>query len=216
MTYTATIAFPSQNPVLARRMQEWHESPTVEVLPLPGHDSFFDAWDSALLAAHSDVLILTHEDVRIMSLPLIPSLVRGFTVHPELGVLGVAGAKEMDASEPWWFSRRRLDAGLLSGQIFHETGEGPQMSLYGPYGPVVVLDGVCLITTKDRLATVLPACRERTYAKWDFYDHVLSMEMGRAGYQLRTCPLQMIHDSKGGGKRESFEAAGEQFAADYL
>ena len=200
-------------------MKSFHNNclPELEILSLPGHNSFFDAWDAAIEKASFELLILTHEDVRILGLPNF-SLLNMFAEEPKLGMLGVAGTKEINFPDVWWFSDTRYQAGLLSGEIFHDTPQmtTPQKMIYGEFGNVVVLDGVCLITTKERLAKILPECRKRTYAPWDFYDHVASLEFVKAGYHLRTCGLRIIHDSMGGGRREAYIAAGEEFSREYL
>ena len=219
MTFEATVAFPSVKGHLAERMRTFHNErlPELEILALPGYSSFFAAWEAAIDEASSDVLILTHEDVRILGLPPSP-LWSSFAEEPKLGMMGVAGTKEIKLPEFWWYSNTRYQTGILSGEIFHDTPQmtAPTKSVFGNFGNVVVLDGVCLITTKERLARILPECKKHAYATWDFYDHVVSLEFVKAGYYLRTCPLRMIHDSAGGDKRPSFMTSGQRFAAEYL
>jgi len=182
-----------------------------ELIPIYGATSFFDAWKTGLKKAHGEYLCLTHQDTRYIG---IPDLDKYF--KDKVGMIGVAGTTVLHRDQAWWFSQERLLGHILSGQIFHTEGDKQSLSVFGPFGEVVVLDGVCMITTKKILEEVLPTCLEKNYGTWDFYDHIVSLELIKRGYKLLTIPIIMVHDSKGGDKRPSFFESEGKFKEEYL
>jgi hypothetical protein len=130
-------------------------------------------------------------------------------------MVGVAGCKEIDKEKPWWYSRFKLVKGLLSGQIYNDDWKvmARGLKIFGEYGDVKILDGVCLITTKEILTKV--GIPKVDWCPWDFYDHVLSMEYTKKGYKLKTIPIILCHGSAGGGQKE-FDEAEKRFRKEYL
>lgn len=178
-----------------------------EVIPIRGAKSFFDAWRQGIKKAKKKYLVLTHQDTEFVG---IPDLDKYF--KKGVGMVGTAGTTVLHKDQPWWFSRERLDGSILSGQVFYNDTGKPTASIFGPFGEVVVLDGVCLITTKDILEDVgIPD----GYG-WDWYDHVISLEYIKKGYKLLTIPLVIVHGSKGGDKRSDFYDDGDRFRKEYL
>jgi len=162
-----------------------------EIIPIYGATSFFDCWRKAMPKAKGEYLILTHQDTEFHYIPKL---------NVE-GLAGVAGAKEYNIDDPWWFTRDRYINSRLSGQIYHDK-QTKGLSNFGPYGDVEVLDGVCLVTKPEILKKVLKDLPDVT---WDWYDHVLSKAYLNAGYQVKTIPILMTHYSAGGERRKTFE-----------
>lgn len=183
-----------------------------ELIPIYHATSFYDCWRKGLKKAKGKYLILTHQDTEYFH---IPDLDQYFT--KDVGMCGVAGAKELSNNEPWWFSVNKLQKGQLSGQIYHDVadshaaGIGKGLSVFGEYGEVKLLDGVCLIVKRDNF--IIP---DADWCKWDYYDHVISMEYVKRGQKLLTIPIVMCHASAGGNKREGFYEAEKRFRKEYL
>jgi hypothetical protein len=130
-------------------------------------------------------------------------------------MVGAAGSRALRAGGPWWFLPERLILGELSGEVRHRIDGEEELTRFGPFGDVVVLDGVCLVTTKERLAAIGGIPR-KDYIEWDFYDHVLSIEFIRHGYRLVTMPIGVTHFSGGIEKRDGFFTAARRFEEEYL
>jgi hypothetical protein len=179
-----------------------------ELIPIYKATSFFDAWRQGVAKSKGEYLIFTHQDTRFIG---IPDLDKYF--KDKVGMIGVAGTTVLHKDQPWWFSQTRFLGQILSGQIFHKEEKGDKLSVFGPFGEVVVLDGVCLITPKAILKDVgIPT---KSYAEWDFYDHIISLEYIKKGYKLLTAPIVMVHDSKGGGQPK-FDESAKKFREEYL
>jgi hypothetical protein len=181
-----------------------------ELLPIYHANSFFDAWNKGLKKAKGKYLLFTHQDTLYHH---IPDLDEVFAFEDELGMVGVAGGMETDANDPWWFSQRRYAQRKLSGRIYHD-GETRGLSVFGKYGKVQILDGVCLVTPTETLLKV--GIPKHDWCTWDWYDHVISLEYNKKNYYLKTVPILMTHYSAGGNKRPSFFKAQKQYIRHYL
>jgi len=180
-----------------------------ELIPIEGATSFFDAWRQAVPKAKGEYIVLTHQDTEYIAIPKLDKYLKD-----DVGMIGVAGTTVIHKDQPWWFSQERLFGHILSGQIFHTGDKGNELSVFGPFGEVVVLDGVCLITTKKALEDV--GIPKKDYGSWDFYDHIISLEYIKKGYKLLTVPIVMVHISRGGEKRPSFFESMDKFRDEYL
>ena len=179
-----------------------------ELIPIYKATSMFDAWRKGVAKSKGEYICLTHQDTEYIAIPDLDKYFKN-----GVGMVGVAGTTVLHKDQPWWFSKERLLGQILSGQIFHKGEKGNELSVFGPFGEVVILDGVCLITRKDILLKV--GIPEIHYAEWDFYDHVISLEYKEKGYNLLTVPIIMVHASKGGGQA-SFDENMVKFKNIYL
>jgi len=208
----ASFIFPATEARLANRLINTlgNKFTNFEAFPLYGMNSFFQTWRNGLSKAKKKYLVLTHQDVEFIS---IPDLDKIFSENT--GMIGPAGTKIITKKDPWWFSPGRLENNHLSGEVFHKKG-GKRMtkSFYGKYGEVLVLDGVCLITEKEILAKV--GVPKITWARWDFYDHVISLKFINKGYTLKTSPIKLVHFSSGEKRRPDYFKNQEIFVKTYF
>jgi hypothetical protein len=182
-----------------------------ELIPIYGATSFFDCWKQALPKVKGEYVCLTHQDVRFLAFPDPKKYLKD-----KVAMIGTAGTTVLHKDQPWWFSKERHFGYLLSGQIWHTGDKQPELSVFGSFGNVISLDGVCLITTKEILEEILPTCLKKDYGTWDFYDQIISLELIKKGYKLLTVPIVMVHDSKGGDKRPGFFESEKKFKDEYL
>ena len=171
-----------------------------ELIRIYGAKSMFDAWKKGIKKAKHEKIVLMHEDVKVIKIPKLDW---------KYDMYGVAGTTVIHRDQPWWFSKERYMGWLLSGKIKH-NGE---LSDFGEYGEVVVLDGAFLLTTKTKLLKAIP---DIDWAKWDFYDHVISLEYIKRGWKLATAPIEIDHASKGENKRPEFVEDMIKFRNTYL
>jgi len=176
-----------------------------ELIDVYGATSFFDAWRKGLEHSRGEYVILTHQDTEYHYIPDLKEIFKEL----DIGLCGVAGCKDYDIKDPWWFSRKRLIDNNLSGQIYHDSPESKGLSIFGDYDLVDVLDGVCLVTKRLMLKEILR--RIKVNVTWDWYDHVLSCEYIKDGWYLRTIPILMTHGSAGGERRSTFEKERKEF-----
>jgi GT2 family glycosyltransferase len=180
-----------------------------QLIPVLEATSFFDAWEKGLRKAKKKYIVFTHQDTEFIGIPDLDKYFKG-----KVGMVGTAGTTVIHKDQPWWFSAERFQGNILSGQIFYREKGKNRMNAFGPFGEVVVLDGVCMITTKKILEDV--GIPNKDYGTWDFYDHIISLEYIKRGYKLLTIPLVIVHASKGGDKRPSFLDSMDKFRDDYL
>jgi GT2 family glycosyltransferase len=187
-----------------KKLKNFKLPPESELIPVVGATSFFDAWSKGIKKAKGEYLVLTHDDTEYIEFN-IDSDGHNF-------ILGTAGTTVLHKDQPWWFSQERYLGGILSGQIWN----GKEHSVFGEFGEVVALDGVCIVVRKEVLEEVLPDLLKKDYGTWDFYDQILSLELIKRGYRLFTVPMKINHASKGGDKRPSFFGSLDKFKAEYL
>ncbi len=191
-----------------------------ELIPVVGAVSFFDAWRKGIKKAKGKYLVLTHDDTEYIEFPdmdeyfKIKTDNKGNLIEKKpVGMVGTAGTTVLHKDQPWWFSQERYLGGILSGQIWN----GKEHSVFGEFGEVVALDGVCLVIKKFDLDSMFKLkALDKDYGTWDFYDQILSMEMFIRGFKLLTVPMKINHASKGADKRPSFFDSLDKFKADYL
>jgi len=186
-----------------------------ETIPIRGADSIFDAWRKGIEQAKNKYLVFTHQDVSYLE--ALPDLDKIFS-DPNVGMVGVAGATYILKDKPWWWAGAEV---FGSGKMYHDgclcnntrSGEW-YLDLYGECGEVVILDGVCLITTKDRIDAI-GGIPNKDYGKWDMYDHIFSSEFIKHGFKLLTIPIKMVHHT-GCSLRKTFSDDVTKFANEYI
>lgn len=189
------------------KLNDFKLPPDSELIPVVGATSFFDAWRKGIKKANGKYLVLTHDDTEYIEFSGSE-----FSITDGYGAIGTAGTTVLHKDQPWWFSQERYLGGILSGQIWN----GKEHSVFGEFGEVVALDGVCIVIRKETLEEVLPDLLSKDYGTWDFYDQILSLELIKRGYRLFTVPMKINHASKGEDKRPSFFDSLDKFKAEYL
>ncbi len=196
----------------------WHlEVETVETFRLGEVRSLYAAYHNAarLIDDESAWLLFAHQDVQPLYtnadapavVPELPGSAswmtpafqspRGWVSAAEqlleredTGLIGVAGACDVDESCSWWNGKQ------LSGAIFHHAeGGAPNVNAYGPWGRVAVLDGV-LLMAKGAVFKKMPP-PSPTPDRFHFYDLELCLNAHQAGLKNWTVPLLLVHRSGG-------------------
>ena len=119
---------------------------------LVGYASIFDAYSEGvarLQPADDDVVVLVHDDVSFDGRPSnFEQTLRRHLSLPGVGFVGAAGTRQLSPELVWW--RNASGATALAGLVHH----GEQRSFFGPFGRVVVLDGLLLAATGRTLRCV--------------------------------------------------------------
>ena len=116
--------------------------------------------------------MLVHDDVAFDGSPaaLRESLQRHLA-HPGVGFVGAAGTRQLHPELVWW--RGQGDMTTLAGMCHHglrPSDPSSFRSFFGPFGRVVVLDGVLLAATGRTLRTVRLEAPAGLGDVWHFYD----------------------------------------------
>jgi hypothetical protein len=149
---------------------------TVEWIPIEHARSMTSGYHSAMKRSDAKYKVYLHQDVWIIYPQFIDEMLRLFRKYPQLGMIGVAGAKTIPPSGIWWESPGRY------GKVFSShTGSMSLLEFQpvdGDYENVRAIDGLIMITQAD-----LP-WREELFTGWHFYDTSQSLEMIKAGYEV--------------------------------
>jgi len=193
----------------------------IELIPIRGADSIFSAWRKGIEHSKYKYLIFTHQDVSFYN---IPDLNKIF-LDPKVGMVGPMGSTRISKNKPWCWAE-----GYGSGRVYADARNKQINEIYirteakdgvlnedkipPSYGEVVVLDGICLITTKDRIEAI-GGIPHKDYGKWDMYDNIICSEFIKHGFKLLTVPIGIVHHTTG-KMRENFYEECKKFSEGYL
>jgi GT2 family glycosyltransferase len=127
-------------------------------------ESIAQKYNAGAAWSRGKFLLFTHADVEVLcSRNMLKRALREIS-KPEMGVLGVAGSKNLNEDATWW----QPSGGHLSGACMHTDSKSVWMTAYGNYGRVVVLDGVFLLVSRQVYANV--GGFDEDIPGYDFYD----------------------------------------------
>lgn len=116
----------------------------VDFLPIYGAKSLTSAYNQAINKPHK-YKVYVHQDVEILN-PFFFKEVRAIFRNKTVGMIGVAGAKQLPNSCVWW------EAKELFGQVEEDRGTRNVLKFAEPkekYEEVQVIDGLIMITQYD-------------------------------------------------------------------
>ncbi|WP_273226425.1 glycosyltransferase [Geosporobacter ferrireducens] len=183
----------------------------VEILCIKNAKSMTMGYNRAIRDSNAKYKVYLHQDVFILNRNLIKDFLMIFEKYPDIGLMGMAGAKTIPSSGIWWESSHRY------GQVFDShTGKMTLLrfnQVENEYEKVKAIDGLMMITQYD-----VP-WREDLFDGWHFYDTSQSMEFERAGYEV-VIPKQTnpwcIHDCGIVNVENGYEKYRNVFLAEYM
>lgn len=152
------------------------EGYSAEIQMVREASSLTSGYDQAMQQSDAKYKVYLHQDVHILNPQFVPDIIRLFSAHPSLGMLGAAGAKVLPSSGTWWEAEHKygrvIDShtGILSSMDFLQ----PE----GEYESVESIDGIMMVTQYD-----LP-WRKDLFTGWHFYDASHSQEFIASGYEV--------------------------------
>jgi protein O-GlcNAc transferase len=183
-----------------------------DVVEVRGAKSLFAAYDEGWAKARHDLVCFLHEDAEIEGVD--EALIHEKLSDPTTGFLGVAGARILGETGVWWSGfGTQLQGDRLSGRCGHFRQGRREVTDYGPFGEVVALDGVLLITTKAVLQTI-GGFADPPLDGFDFYDVSPTFRARLRGYRNYTIPMSVFHWG-GTQMRPSWEHNRRLFVAKY-
>lgn len=144
-------------------------------------------------ANNSDVLLYIHDDVYVDCHDLSATLTEGLK---RFDIVGLAGSTKFTVQEPatWWSNSPKDN---WSGCVAHRPREAVHVSFFGPYGEVVVLDGL-FIATQVKLLHSHPTLRWGEYLTgFHHYDLDFTLKAHSMGFTLGTIHCPVVHSSMG-------------------
>lgn len=160
-------------------------------------------------------LLFVHDDVYLNDWFLVQRVEEALQ---HFDVVGLAGSKNPDLSQPSWglsfdenLNPRGWQPGLVrSGAVNHFDYACPNLSLYGPTPmPCALLDGVFLAVNKSALLSR----GVRFDPRFDFhcYDIDFCRTAASKGLRLGTWPIAVTHNSGGAYGSASFKRAARAY-----
>lgn len=206
MTYHAFICSRSAELTPTKKnLLRYLDNAGVKTKLIVGAESIFSGYEKAFRAAQpesEDIIILCHDDLEILTpWDQAKEKIEEYLNKKETGFLGVAGTTELATDAVWW-NKDCWEGGLLRGKVRHgltledsyETAFGPSGS---PYGEVVVMDGLFLVTKASTLRAIELKKPYYFTGGWDFYDIYYTSKAFRKKYKNYVIELDILHNSKG-------------------
>ena len=173
----------------------------VDVKLLVNQSSIFNAYQKGVNkcdADPEDIIILCHDDIKILS--TYPQFIAalGKCALKETGIVGPAGTTNLEEDAVWW-NHDRWHAGYHRGFVKHYSNEQEAIhdTHYGPHGQVVALDGLFLAARKEVWEKIELSKPKYFEGDWDFYDIHYTIKAHQLEYKNYTVPIDMIHYSGG-------------------
>lgn len=166
---------------------------------LEDENSIFEAYEKGFnvikkKAKQEDIVILCHDDIEIMSNEDKFKEYLKLAQDPNVGFVGVAGIETLHPTCVWW-NTDYLKAGLGRGRVWHHDEK--DAIVYGPYGEAVVMDGLFLATTVNKLDLINLKKPKSFKGNWDFYDLLYCHRMNKLGKINVVAPIEIRHHSSG-------------------
>jgi len=169
-----------------------------ELIHIADASSLCEGYNRGVARATGELLVMCHDDIRILSTDFAAKL-RAYLATYDL--IGVAGTTQV--SGPSWGWSGRPHTYCWVSQVFLNTqsrDKGPVTLLIGAHGPVVegaqMLDGVFLAARRSLLQTL--NFDEATFDRFHFYDLDFSYRAHLAGARVAIClDIALFHDSAG-------------------
>lgn len=130
-------------------------------------------YNQAMRNSNAKYKIYLHQDVNIVNPDFLRQILSLFRKYPNLGALGVLGAKRLPPNGIWWEAFQTYGMVYFFNELIECGGE-----ISGDYEKVQVIDGMIMITQYD-----LP-WREDILKGWHFYDMAQSLEFIKTGFDV--------------------------------
>ena len=115
-----------------------------------GEKSLAQTYNEILDESETDIVLLCHDDIYFETNSWYSKLIKHFE-KSEYGIIGMAGTTSMPSSGKWWEDRKKM-----IGIVNHESGGKKWESKYSEslgngITPVIVLDGLFLAISKNKI-----------------------------------------------------------------
>ncbi len=162
----------------------------IEKVKITGARGMAEAYQKAMQESDARYKIYLHQDTFILNQNLLLDVLRLFTRHPRIGMIGVVGAARLPSSGIWFNSalhsfgevRERRRGGGLNYLLGSWNKQKDRLMRFRKvrkaYLPVVVIDGLIMITQYD-----IP-WRTDLYGGFIYYEGPQCIEFIKHGYEV--------------------------------
>lgn len=152
------------------------EGMKVERICIEDAKALTEGYNRAMKQSNAKYKVYIHQDTFILYEGFLQEVVTLLNKYPKLGLLGVAGGKNLPLSGIWWETTEKY------GNVYDTSG-GVKVLLdmgiiKGDYERVHVIDGLIMITQYDI------NWRDDLIKGWHLYDASQSMEFIKSGYEV--------------------------------
>lgn len=147
----------------------------VEIGHVQGASGMAQGYNMAMARSDAKYKVYLHQDALIVNRDFLYDIIRLFTAHPEVGLLGVAGCETLPSNGVWWEGKRLLGK-LIECRTTYNILKFADPT--PPFSRVQAVDGLIMATQYD-----LP-WREDLFSGFHFYDTSQSLEFIKAGRQV--------------------------------
>ena len=169
-----------------------------ELVHIADASSLCEGYNRGVARASGDLIVMCHDDIRILNLDFAAKL-RAYLATYDL--VGVAGTTHASGPSWGWSGPPHMFCWVSQAFLTAELRDnGPVTLLIGAHGPVVagaqMLDGVFLAARRSLLQTL--HFDEETFDRFHFYDLDFSYRAHLAGARVAIClDIALYHDSAG-------------------
>jgi len=167
----------------------------VEVIELVTNGgSLTTQYNKGLKLAKNNIVVFCHDDLEFITKNWGNKLLKLFSKHPDFGIIGIAGTRELPTSGKWWENPR-----AMRGRVEHEHNGKRWLSSYSEdidnnLDPVVICDGLFFAIDK----TKTKAAFNEDYTGFHFYDVTYCLDNHLAGVKIGvTTAIRVCHKSMG-------------------
>lgn len=166
------------------------EGMEVELYTIEDANSMTSGYNEAMLASDAKYKIYIHQDTFLIYQNVLLDLILLFQQNPDVGMIGVLGAKALPADAVMWHVNRIGNVDIRDGNQ-SDCSQSIIESGWEELTDVVALDGMFLATQYD-----LP-WREDLFTGWQYYALSQVHEFMNAGYRVvvpATATPWVLHD----------------------
>lgn len=171
-----------------------------QIVEVVGAPSMGAGFNQGIQLAENDVFVFTHTDVEVWAGRRQWELMLQATNEWKAGFVGLAGTPKLNQNGCWWSNDAKC------GAVAHRNKGIEYTTSFGPYGQVVVMDGVFLACNRSLLKQLGPWAEDG----WHFYDIEMTLRAYLAGYKNYVVSLPVLHGSVGELSSE-WETARQKF-----
>jgi len=146
----------------------------IEVIPIYGARSMTSGYNTAMKQSDAKYKVYLHQDTFILNNNFIEDILKIFEQDQNIGMIGIAGARQLPPSGTWWEDPAQCGKVLMFTNSFQSILFG---EIYADYESVQAIDGVIMVTQYD--------------VEWNenidgfhFYDTSQCLNFNRQGYQI--------------------------------
>lgn len=149
---------------------------SIDFVAIRGASSMTSGYEEGRRQSDAKYKIYMHQDVLVMQKDILSRLLRCFQKDDKLGLIGLAGCRQLPESFVWWEAQEHFLNVAHTSPRQAEFLDCP--SQYVPETEVQAVDGVFMATQYD------VSWRADLFTGWHFYDISQSFEYRRHGYKV--------------------------------